>query len=728
MKKNIFFQILSIILLSVCGIFFSCQNEELNDGVATYVGKVVYIGTDKPFQNLEVRITNGDKIHSMVHTDQEGGYRVSANVLEVDGSYYILVGDSSCVQKKMEIPSFAKKEVNMPIVEIEGPSKPTLNPVNISNIAHKSVVLSSEVISDGHSKVVARGFCYSTTENLTVTGPHKQCGSGLGEFSTTIDDLSADTKYYVCAYATNTQGTAYGKVVSFQSTNGLPVVTTGTVESITAQSAVCTGIVELNGGSPITACGVCWSTTSNMPLVTDKHTTESPKAGAMTCVVSGLTPNTTYYLRAYATNDNGTTYGDTRTFTTSDGLPVVKTGSVDNIAPESASAVASVESDGGSKIMTCGVCWSTTNNMPLVTDNHTTEIPRVGTMNCVVTGLTPNTSYYLRAYATNEFGTAYGETITFNTPTGLPVLGAGSMSEIKSTSAEYIGSLVTNGGANITEYGLCWSSDTSTPDVEKDQSMVVFVTGTKIQGTIISLAANTTYYVRAYAKNKFGIGYSEAISFKTLDGKPVLETLDPGDNVSASSVTAIGNIISNGESPITECGFVYSTIPYPTHQNATAVLAEVVNSGYFSVTISGIDPGHEVYYIRAFATNANGTTYGEQIVTNPERIAYLSLPVVEYGGYRYHVYPDVAPMSQSAAVRFCKDMVYAGYDDWFLPNGSELQAIMEANIGGWKNSGDYWSSDVYYYYYIDGYGTVKHLYDSYSTTQCRVRPVRKDKL
>lgn len=635
MKKNIFYSVLSIVLLSICGVFFSCQSEELNDGVATYVGKVVYIGTDKPFQDLEVRITNGDKIHAMVHTDQEGKYRVSAKVLEVDGSYYILVGDSSCVQKKIEIPSFAKKEINMPIVEIEGPSKPTLNQMKISNVGLTSVVLSSEVLSDGHSKVVARGFCWSNTENLTTAGPHKQCGSGIGEFSTTIEDLSIDTKYYVCAYATNSQGTVYGKVASFQTTNGLPIVKTEKIDKITPETAICTITVDVNGGPKIDACGVC---------------------------------------------------------------------------------------------------WSATNNMPLVTENHTTEIPHSGAIDCSVASLSPNTSYYIRAYATNELGTTYGETITFTTSTGLPVLGIGSMSNISSTSAVYTGSLVTNGGANIIEYGLCWSSATSAPEFEKDQSMIVFATDNKIQGTIISLEANTTYYVRAYAKNKFGIGYSEAISFKTLDGKPVLETLDPGDNVSATSVTALGNIISNGESPILECGFVYSTIPYPTHQNATAVLAGVVNSGYFSVTISDIDPGHEVYYIRAFATNANGTTYGEQIVTNPERIAYLSLPVVEYGGYRYHVYPDVAPMYQSAAIQFCEDMVYAGYDDWFLPNGSELQAIMEANIGGWMfydyyDSCYYWSSDVDYYYDVGRYGTVNRYFNSYGENRnFRVRPVRKDKM
>ncbi|MBN2542889.1 hypothetical protein JXI42_08470 [bacterium] len=100
--------------------------------------------------------------------------------------------------------------------------------------------------------------------------------------------------------------------------NVLPIVTTAAVTSITQTTAVCGGTVTDSGSAEVNARGVCWST-SPSPNTLDEITTDSSGTGEFTSTLTGLTPSTPYYVRAYATNSEGTAYGNTRTFTTSGG-------------------------------------------------------------------------------------------------------------------------------------------------------------------------------------------------------------------------------------------------------------------------------------------------------------------------------------------------------------------------------------------------------------------------
>ena len=99
------------------------------------------------------------------------------------------------------------------------------------------------------------------------------------------------------------------------STSSLPTVSTNTVTSVTSSSASCGGNVTDNGGSAVTARGVCWSTSQN-PTVSDSHTSDGSGIGSFNSSITGLSPNTTYYVRAYATNSAGTAYGNTLVFNT----------------------------------------------------------------------------------------------------------------------------------------------------------------------------------------------------------------------------------------------------------------------------------------------------------------------------------------------------------------------------------------------------------------------------
>lgn len=109
---------------------------------------------------------------------------------------------------------------------------------------------------------------------------------------------------------------------SLQFNSGIPVwivnpqgITTSAVTAIAATTALCGGTVVSNGGAQITARGVCWSLFAN-PVITDSKTIDGSGIGSFTANLTGLTSNTTYFVRAYATNSFGTAYGNEISFTT----------------------------------------------------------------------------------------------------------------------------------------------------------------------------------------------------------------------------------------------------------------------------------------------------------------------------------------------------------------------------------------------------------------------------
>ena len=99
-----------------------------------------------------------------------------------------------------------------------------------------------------------------------------------------------------------------------------PSVTTHQVSNITLNSVICGGEVTAYGNTAVIARGVCWGSMMN-PTVDDAHTNDGSGSGAFTSSITGLEPNTHYYVRAYATDSSGTAYGGRVEFMTSDTIP-----------------------------------------------------------------------------------------------------------------------------------------------------------------------------------------------------------------------------------------------------------------------------------------------------------------------------------------------------------------------------------------------------------------------
>jgi uncharacterized repeat protein (TIGR01451 family) len=208
-------------------------------------------------------------------------------------------------------------------VEFTTDTTPTVTTAEVTDVTNTAATCGGNVTTDGGADVTGRGVCWSALENPTVDDDKTEDGTGTGEFTSAITDLSPGTTYHVRAYATNSVGISYGADIEF--TTGttpatIPTVVTAAVSSVTASTASSGGNVTADGGADVTARGVCWSTSEN-PTVDDDKTEDGTGTGEFTSAITGLSPGTTYHVRAYATNSAGTAYGDDVTFTTSAAEP-----------------------------------------------------------------------------------------------------------------------------------------------------------------------------------------------------------------------------------------------------------------------------------------------------------------------------------------------------------------------------------------------------------------------
>lgn len=510
---------IATVVLGICAIISSCTND-LND-VITYSGQVVYKKTTTPFPNLVVKVTNGENIHCQDFTDESGFFSLKVKVNEIDGSYYLLAGDSTCVPAKVSLGGYGQAEVDLGVIEVEGPSIPVVVTKKVSSVSADGAICGGEVTSTGRLKVTARGVCFGKDAYPEVSGLHTKDGEGAGEFTSTLKDLEHNTIYYARAYATNSMGTAYGEQISFKTTDGKAVVTTDSITSVTATSFIAYGTVVNDCDIPVTARGFCYAT-YQYPTIDDAHTITGFGLGDFRSSISDLQIGTTYYIRAYATNATETVYG-------------------------------------------------------------------------------------------------------------------------------------------------------------------------------------------------------KQIPITTKDGTPTIEIVPVGENITKTTILTGGNVINDDGFAVIERGVCWNTLPYPTiEKNHTT---EGAGKGHFSSEITGVDISQNTYYIRAYATNVNGTAYSEQIIVSPELYEYCSLKTMTYGGYAYKMKP-LGGMTWQEGYDACENMVYAGYNDWFMPNKGEVQAILQAynvwNVSVSYSSGaingmqSIWTSTFYKNYYSSVTKDYKDAYYYYT--------------
>ena len=193
----------------------------------------------------------------------------------------------------------------------------------------------------------------------------------------------------------------------------IPAITITSVPEITATSVTSAVAITNEGGESVTNKGICWSINQN-PTIADNKTINDEGSGSFVSSITGLNPGTTYYIRAFATNLVGTGYSSQTTVKTLALAPLLTTAPVSDISDNKATSGGNITNDGGAPVTARGVCWSASQN-PTIADSKTSDGTGIGSFTSSLTGLSANSTYYLRAYATNSSGTSYGNQVLITT-------------------------------------------------------------------------------------------------------------------------------------------------------------------------------------------------------------------------------------------------------------------------------------------------------------------------
>lgn len=302
----------------------------------------------------------------------------------------------------------------------------------------KKATLSGTFPSGQGKANVKLGFRYSksnakdeTTGALTDDPPTLQAAENVASFSKLVEEkISPNVTYYYQAYAENDGGRKYGEIKSFKTPILAPVVSTNDITTIASTTATFNGSLTDNGGDSNTKVGFIFSKTNTLTsgALTGTKVEAGSVAegnGAFALHQEGLGMYVTYYVQAYAENDfdeNGANpkhivYSDVKEFTTLAEKPIT-TIEVTGYARNTASFKGETTKVGTEAAPTkCGFIYSTSNTVTNDALNGTTiEASNVDQFTADVSGLSPNTTYYVQAYTKNAAGLiGYSKPISFTT-------------------------------------------------------------------------------------------------------------------------------------------------------------------------------------------------------------------------------------------------------------------------------------------------------------------------
>lgn len=570
---------------------------------------------------------------------------------------------------------------------------PALTTLRAYNVTDTTFIAGCNILSDGNSLVTSKGVCWSTQPHPTVNDPHTEAGIGeTGSFKVKATGLNLHTIYYYRAYATNAVGTAYGdefsvsttwdqmdslvcpdapavadidgniystvkigeqcwmrenlRVTRFPDGKMIPLCDDWTIRSdslpiryppakdstkVPVYGYLYNWNAAMNGEAPSNTIpsgvrGICpagWHIPSRAEqwrlqdyvsaldkyrcMVSPSHvwrvatsmasnfgwascstgctpgydSSANNATGLTICPAGSIIGNVQYsfiggeygfgtfggmisstldyndHYNKYATPAFGLNYYDGRIggatlFYRKDAisirclqdyepavpacqLPTVITGEVSNITESSATVDGIVHNSGGCNVTERGVCWSLF-PAPTTDDSTATAGSGTGEFSCQLTNLAAETNYYVRAYAINEEGIVYGEERQLLTTDSvipgpsLPVVTTYPVTDILLTSVVSGGIVNSDGGALVSEYGLCWDYN---PNPTINDFHVALGTGVEtFTYTITNLYQSLPYHVRAYAINSVGISYGEDIAFQTAAPEPQsFNQICPGSSI-----------------------------------------------------------------------------------------------------------------------------------------------------------------------------------------------------
>lgn len=387
--------------------------------------------------------------------------------------------------------------------------------------------------------------------------------------------------------------------------------------AVTVSTIEVSATINKANGAEITERGFCYSTTESSPTIENSDMIRDTNVGIgeYTLIIEGLSDSTVYYICPYAINSVGINYGEPIAETTYSGQASVVTLDTLNTYASRVTVEGRINKTGEGEPGSCGFYYSTDATFEQK-DSVETVIPDSRTYSCELPVLTPDTEYYYRAYVRNDYGLSVGDVKSFKTKDGKPRLSP--VKAMPGYTDVTLSSTVDDGGditVTIIDRGFYLRKQSEDPSMDSiipsgDGGVGYF------EALIEGLEAEERYIVKAYAKSSVSdIGlefevYSKDTIISTKQDKPtvITEEVEEG-TIFSGNADITGTISDEGKDAVTEAGICWALNSYPSMDD-NYELASINAARKFTVRLTGLRGG-VTYYVRAFARNEHGLSYGE---------------------------------------------------------------------------------------------------------------------
>lgn len=297
--------------------------------------------------------------------------------------------------------------------------RPVVYVIDIQNIAEANATVVSKMLVDGGLEISEYGIVYGTEEGVDTQNAQKVVLEVTSnDLKTLVDGLVDNQTYYVKSYAIANGETYYSKEVSFVTAMyASPVLE---IETENVKGETFDAKVKATSGTPLPVLeyGLVYSTLTEPTVENATKIVFGEGDGENTLTVEGLTEDTAYYIRPYAINKNGVSYGEEVLVLTLSSKAMVSTIETSFVTAHRAKVAGEILSLGlkNAPVTEVGICWSTSPSPTIDDSTVQSTATEVGEFDALqLFCLDPSTTYYARAYVTNEYGTNYGEEVTFTT-------------------------------------------------------------------------------------------------------------------------------------------------------------------------------------------------------------------------------------------------------------------------------------------------------------------------
>ncbi len=501
----------------------------------TFNGTVLSVGDPAYFERGFVYSTNSNPTINNTKVKAngtgEGMFSVNVSGLMLNQQYYIR-SYAICQINDSYQEVYSKDEVSL-ILNSTTPEIQTLSVTGI-NIENGSAIFNGTILSGGEPEYSEKGFVYSKLQNPTINDSKISIlGKGIGEYSANVNGLQEGYEYYTRAYVMHLENVIYGDNVKFNFVASPAIISTLEITNINIGDgiAVFNGNLISEGDLHNNQRGFVYSRYHNPTIMDDKIIAYGTGTGVFNATVRNIEEGHIYYVRAYATNDKETVYGEEIELNFIASSPIVSTLEATNINIGEGSVVfnGNLNSEGDLHNNERGFVYSRYHN-PTIMDNKIVAYGTgLGQFNATAANIEEGHIYYVKAYATNDKETVYGEEKEFSFCAIAPVVETLHPINVNSTSITLYGNLISVGDPILKEKGFICST-LPNPTLDDPSIMKYPVSGTSIGNFVINVSGLSTddmYYIRAYAVSDKKQAYGDIMSIKVEEPQYIFV----GDNL-----------------------------------------------------------------------------------------------------------------------------------------------------------------------------------------------------